>query len=129
MGIPFVSTEMLPNVPAVVKVSVSVVVLLVPPTFIEPSAPTGGGVAGTELTVRKTEVCDVRVPEVPVTLIVAAPRVAELLAVSVSTLVPVVVVGLNDAVTPEGSPDAARLTLPENPPASLTETVVVTEEP
>ena len=42
---------------------------------------------------------------------VAAPVVAVLLAVSVSALVVVAEAGLNEAVTPVGSPEADRLTL------------------
>jgi len=56
---------------------------------------------------------------------VAVPAVAELLAVKVSVLVPVVLVGLNDAVTPLGNPEAARLTLPVNPFAGFTVIVLV----
>jgi len=44
------------------------------------------------------------------------PVVAVLLAVSVSTLVPVVGLVPNAAVTPLGRPDAAKVTLPLNPP-------------
>ena len=55
------------------------------------------------------------VPAVPVMVIKASPGVAELLAVSVSTLVPVVGLGVNDAVRPLGRPDAARLALTVNP--------------
>jgi hypothetical protein len=120
---------MLPRVPAVVKVKVSAVALLEAPTFTEPSEATGGGVAGAVFTVRNREFFELKLPEVPVIVIVAVPSVAELLAVSVRTLVPVVEVGLKDAVTPEGSPDAVRLTLPANPSASVTETLVVDEEP
>jgi hypothetical protein len=40
---------------------------------------------------------------------------AELLAVSVIVLLPVVGLGANDAVTPLGKPDAERVTLPVNP--------------
>ena len=57
----------------------------------------------------------VRVPEEPVTVIVDVPAAPEALAVSVSVLAPVVLAGLNDAVTPLGRPDAARLTLPLKP--------------
>ena len=64
-------------------------------------------------------------PEVPVTVTVAAPVVAVELAVSVSTLVPAVLAGLNDAVTPLGRPDAARLTLPLKPPTGATLIVLV----
>ena len=64
-------------------------------------------------------------PEVPVIVTVAAPRVAELLAVSVSTLLPVVGLVPNAAVTPLGRPEAARVTLPENPFAGATVMVLV----
>lgn len=53
------------------------------------------------------------------------PVVAVLLAVSVSTLVPVVGLVPNAAVTPLGRPDAAKVTLPLNPPTSVTEMVLV----
>jgi len=56
-----------------------------------------------------------RLPEVPVTVTVAAPSAAELDAVSVNVLVPVALAGLNDAVTPEGNPDAAKATVPLKP--------------
>ena len=56
---------------------------------------------------------------------VAAPAVAVLLAVNVSTLVPVVGLVPNAAVTPLGNPDAARETLPVNPPMSVTVIVSV----
>ena len=57
----------------------------------------------------------VRLPEVPVMVTVTVPVVAVLLAVSVKVLVLVVLVGLKDAVTPLGRPDADRLTLPLKP--------------
>lgn len=56
----------------------------------------------------------------PVTVTVAVPGVAEGPAASVRVLVPVVLAGLNDAVTPLGRPDAARLTLPLKPLCGLT---------
>jgi hypothetical protein len=65
------------------------------------------------------------VPEVPVTVIVKAPVVAVLLAVSVSTLELVEDVGLNEAVTPLGIPAAVNATLPVNPPMSVTVMVSV----
>ena len=55
--------------------------------------------------------------------------VAVLLAVSVSVLVPVVGFGLSTAVTPLGKPDAASVTLPLNPPASVTVMVLVPPTP
>jgi hypothetical protein len=57
----------------------------------------------------------VKLPEVPVTVTVAVPATTEVPATSVRVLVPVVLAGLNDAVTPLGSPDAARLTRPLKP--------------
>ena len=51
---------------------------------------------------------------------VEVPVVAVLLAASVSVLVPVVLVGLNVAVTPLGMPDAARPTLPVKPFCGVT---------
>jgi hypothetical protein len=55
----------------------------------------------------------VKVPEEPVTVIVEVPAAPE--ALTVSVLAPVVLAGLNDAVTPLGRPDATRLTLPLKP--------------
>jgi hypothetical protein len=46
---------------------------------------------------------------------VVVPRLAELLAVTVSVLIPVAGFGEKDAVTPVGSPETERLTLPVNP--------------
>src|ERR1700728_1317452 len=74
-----------------------------------------------EFTVSASFVVAVKLPEVPVIVTVADPVVAVLLAVSVSTLVPVVGVVANAAVRP----DAARVTLPVNPPTSVTVIVLV----
>ena len=54
-------------------------------------------------------------PEVPVMVMVFAPRAAELLAVKVRLADPTAGLGENDAVTPLGSPEATRLTLPVKP--------------
>lgn len=62
----------------------------------------------------------VREPEVPVTVSAEVPRVAVLLAVSVSVVFPVVGLGEKDAVTPAGKPLTARLTLPLNPYCGVT---------
>ena len=82
-----------------------------------------------ELTVSDTDVVAVRLPEVPVIVTVDVPVVAVLLAVNVSTLVPVVGFVPNAAVTPLGKPEAARVTLPVNPPISVTEIVLVPVPP
>jgi hypothetical protein len=76
-------------------------------------------------TLRVTVVCFVRVPEVPVIEMLADPMAAMLLAVSVNTLVLAVVLGLKDAVTPLGRPEAAKLTFPVKPFSGVTVIVVV----
>jgi hypothetical protein len=74
-------------------------------------------------------VTGVSVPEVPVMVTVEVPAAAVLLAVSVRTLEVVEDVGLNDAVTPLGNPDAANDTLPVNGLTSVTVMVSVPLEP
>lgn len=68
-------------------------------------------------------------PEVPVIVSVAVPPVTEELADKVNVLVPVVVVGENDAVTPVGSPAIARLTFPVKPYFGMTVTVLLAVPP
>lgn len=53
-----------------------------------------------------------RLPEVPVMVIVAGPTVAAPEAVRVRMLVVVVLAGLKEAVTPTGRPLATRFTAP-----------------
>jgi hypothetical protein len=102
------------------------VVTAVPPGVIvkvlgeAESVKLGGGV-----TVTLTVVVAVIAPEVPVTVTTVVPAAAEPLAVRVKMLVVVVLVGLKDAVTPAGRFEAARLTLPVNPPMSTTAIVLV----
>ena len=69
---------------------------------------------------RETVVVFVKLPEVPVMVTVTFPVVAVLLAVSVNVLVLAVLLGLNDAVTPLGRPDADKLTLPLKPFCGVT---------
>ncbi len=71
--------------------------------------------AGSPVTVSESRAVLVRLPDVPVTVIVEVDEATEPLAVSVRVLVVLTVAGLNDAVTPAGSPDAARLTAPLKP--------------
>lgn len=80
-------------------------------------------------TVKAIVVVAVVDPEVPVIVTVDAPAVAVLLAVSVNTLEPVVGLVPNAAVTPLGRPEAARVTLPVNPPTSVTAIVSVALAP
>jgi hypothetical protein len=70
-----------------------------------------------------------RLPEVPVMVKVDAPGAAELLAMRVSELVPVVLEGLMEALTPEGRPKAARLTMASKPFCGVIAIVLVTEPP
>jgi hypothetical protein len=57
----------------------------------------------------------VKAPDVPVMVTVDVPVVTVALEVSVNVLVPVVLLGLKEAVTPLGKPEADKLTLPVKP--------------
>jgi len=84
------------------------------------------------VTVREMVVLALSEPEVPVTTTADVPAMAELLVVSVSTLLPEVGFVLNAAVTPPGKPyipDALRVTLPVNPPDPVTVIVSVALAP
>jgi hypothetical protein len=70
--------------------------------------------------VRETVVVLLKPPDMPVTVTVAAPIAAVLVAVSVNVLVFAVLLGLNDAVTPLGRPVADKLTLPVKPFCGVT---------
>ena len=61
----------------------------------------------------------------PETVTVVVPVAAVLLAASVSVLVLPVLLGLNNAVTPLGRPDADKLTLPLKPFRGVTVMVLV----
>jgi len=84
---------------------------------------------GPAATVKATVALAEMLPEVAVTVAVTAPVDAEELAVNVSVLVELVLAGLNAAVTPGGKPAIARLTLPVNPFAGATVTVLVPDAP
>lgn len=64
-------------------------------------------------------------PDVPLMVTVAVPRVAEAPAVSVTTLVDVVGLVPKAAVTPVGKPEAESVTLPLKPSSSVTVIVLV----
>jgi hypothetical protein len=66
----------------------------------------------TDWTVREIVAEFDKLPDVPVMVTVTVPVVAVLLAVSVKVLVVVAGLELNAAVTPLGSPEADKLTLP-----------------
>src|SRR5271166_1942933 len=83
--------------------------------------------SGGAVTVRLTVVVCTNAPEVPVMVtVVGPPTVAEALAVSVRTLLVLVLVGLNEAVTPVGRVEVtAKLTEPLKPLVGLTVIVLV----
>jgi len=64
-------------------------------------------------------------PDALETVTVTVPVAAVLLAASVSVLVLAVLLGLNDAVTPLGRPDADKLTLALKPLFGVTVMVLV----
>ena len=74
---------------------------------------------------REIVVVFVKLPEMPVMVTVTVPVAAVLLAVSVNVLVLVALLGLNDAVTPLGRPDADKVTLPLKPFCGVTVMVLV----
>jgi hypothetical protein len=77
------------------------------------------------VTVSATEVVLTKLPEVPVIVTFTVPAGAVLLAANVNVLVPVVLFGLNDAVTPLGRPEADKLTLLLKPFCGATVIVLV----
>ena len=83
----------------------------------------------TGFTVSETVVVAVKAPAVPVIVTLLVPTVAAPLAVNVTVLVFVVLLGLNAAVTPLGSPEADKLTLPLKPFRGTTLIVLVALPP
>jgi len=81
------------------------------------------------VTVSATVVVRVRLPEVPVMVTVAKPRVAVLEAVRVSVLLLVALAGLKDAVTPAGRPVADKATDPMKLLSAVTAIVLAPEAP
>ena len=77
------------------------------------------------LTVKEMVVVWLRLPEVPVTVMVLVPVVAVLLAVKVRVLVDVVGFVLSAAVTPLGKVDVESVTDPPKPPEGVTVTVLL----
>jgi hypothetical protein len=76
-----------------------------------------------EFTVSEILVWFVKLPDEPVTVAVNTPTAAVALAVSVKVLVLVAGFVPNDAITPLGSPDEDKLTLPLKPFRGVTEIV------
>ncbi len=81
----------------------------------------GGGA----VTVKLMVVVLVRPLDEPVMVTVAVPVAAKALAVRVNVLALAVLVGLNEAVTPLGKPEADKLTLPLKPFWGVTVIVLV----
>jgi hypothetical protein len=110
--------------------SVTVIVLLpVVPCGIGASDEADSVKLGPAATVRETVVVAVELPEVPVIVIVVVPTAAAPLAVSERTLVNVVGFVPKVAVTPVGTFEAARVTLPVKPFKSVTVIVLFPAAP
>jgi hypothetical protein len=67
----------------------------------------------------------VSVPDEPVTAKVNVPMAAVALEMNVNALVPAVLAGLKEAVTPFGKPDIDKLTVPRKPFSGVTVIVLV----
>jgi hypothetical protein len=91
--------------------------------------PAGREELATEVTVTVIVVVFARVPDDPLMFTVTVPVAAVLLAVRDKALVDVVLMGLKDAVTPLGRPDADKLTLPLKPFCGATAIVLVPVAP
>lgn len=87
-----------------------------------------GGGAGA-FTVRVMVAVLVRLPDVPVMVTLPVPTDAPLLAASVKVLELVAGLGLKDAVTPLGKPEADRETLPLKPFVGVIVIVLLPLEP
>jgi len=81
---------------------------------------------GAPTTVRESVVEVLTLPLTPLMVTVKVPMAALVLAVKVKVLVLVVLAGLNDAVTPPGTPEAERPTAPLNPLSGVTVMVLPT---
>ena len=91
--------------------------------------PEGRPVFAVAVTVSESAVVFDKLPEVPVMVTVDVPVVAVAFAVSVNVLVLVVLLGLKEAVTPLGRPEADKLTLPVKPFCAATVIVLVPTVP
>ena len=104
--------------------TVTVLVPLPPCTTVNAAGPADNVKLPCEFTVTLNVVEFVRLPDVPVTVTLAVPTAAVLLAVNVKVVALCELLGLKAAVTPLGNPVAAKLTLPVNPFHGVTMTVV-----
>ena len=117
------------RVAAPVNPPTSVTEMMLVPLLPSVTATVDGDAASVKLggtfTVSASAVDAIRLPEVPVIVTVAGPAAAELLAVNVTRLEPLVGFVPHVAVTPLGRFVAARVTAPVNTPASMTEIVLL----
>src|SRR5260370_23770605 len=116
------------EVPALFTVNVPLAYLALPAKPVEPISRSDqpGGKFGESLTVSAIVAEWVKLPDFPVIVTVAVPVVAVLLAVSVSVLVVAVAgLGLKDAMTPLGRPEAEKVTLLLKPFCGVTVIVLV----
>ena len=112
------------------RVMVTVLVADAPGSSVTLAGSAASENVGAGVTVRAIVVVRVSPPPVPVTVTVAGPRAAVAAAVKVTTvLLPVVETGTNAAVTPAGSPVAAKATAPAKPPVRVMVTVLVADAP
>ena len=94
-----------------------IVSVLEDPTYICTEADEEVRLKPGALTCKARDAVAVMDPEAPVMVNMYDPRRAELLAVTVRTLLPVAGFEPKDAVTPLGRPETERFTFPVNPPA------------
>jgi len=126
LGSPVATNDTAPvNPPVSVTVIVSVALLPWATDNVDAEELRLKPATGLALTESAMVVLAVVLPEVPLIVTVDVPAVAVLLAVKVTTLLPVAGLVPNAAVTPLGKPEAVRVTLPLNPPTSVTVTVSV----
>ena len=96
---------------------------------MSPSDQTEGKGKMTWVTVKLIVAVLVKPSEEPVTVTTTVPVAAVGFAVRVSELAVVVLLGMNEAVTPLGRPEADKLIVPLKPPCSATVTVLAALEP
>ena len=126
---PCVTTAVEPRVPPFTKTKVSGVTELGVPMLTDPKFAGGGAATCGAVTVRERVVDAIKAPDLPVMVMFCVPVGALVAAVNVRTALVEVVFGLKVAVTEDGRPEAARLTLPVNPFNPVTAIVEVEEIP
>jgi hypothetical protein len=128
LGRPATARVTLPLNP-LMGVTVMVSVALAPWVTLSVAAEAPNEKLGGAATVKAMAAVALRLPDLPVTVTVAAPTAALELAVKVNVLAVAELAGLNNAVTPLGSPEAVRLTALLNPLAGATAMLAVPVAP